>query len=1553
MPVKMWRGWASVQTRLTGVMVAAAAVAVLALVLSRSSETHRIDAYLAADATEDGELLDQALELKGSSLATLAEDYSLWGEIVQFVQTGDRTWGNVNIDEGIGTYRANAAWIFDPAGAQVYAARDSTLAAPLEPLPPGLSVKDEFGNGHFCHFFIAGPDGAVEIRGATIHPSDDDERTTTVRGYFLAARTWNRQYLAELAQLTGKTLRIEPARSGAKPSAEISRKSGEIAFTRPLPGPRGKPEMMLTASFVPGWIAVARRSGRGPFVQAIALALLAVLGLTLVLWIWVTQPLGRIRRSLESGSTEALKPLERSRTEFGQLAQLVGRSFGQNAALVKEVTERKQAETALRTEEERAQKYLDVAGVLLVALDAHGRITLMNRRGCEILGYDEGEIIGRNWIDTCVPERLRIEINGVFKRLIASAVKPVEYYENPVLTRSGEERQIAWHNVVLRDERGRAVGTLSSGEDITERVQTEQALRESETRLHAVFDNSQDAISLSQDGLHVMVNPAYVRMFGLPNADGLIGTPTNGRIAPDQRNRVQDYTDRRSRGEPAPSKYEIRCIRHNGTELDVEVSVSQFQIGTETYSLAMLRDITDRKQSEKALRTSEALHRTLFESATDALFLMDDYRFSECNAATLAIFGCRERGDIVGRYPWDFSPARQMDGRDSHARAVEMMDAALAGRPQRVEWLHARLDGTTFLAEVVLNRVEFGGRPGLLAAVRDITERKRTEQALRESEERFRRFSQTAPDAIVMADDEGHVDFWNEAAERMFGYTREVALGRPLPELVAPPALRERFHAGIANFARTGTGPFLGRLLQYNAIRQDGSEFPVELTMSAMQLQGRWHSIGTIRDITERERAEQALRESETRLHAVFDNSRDAISLSRDGLHVLVNPAYVRMFGFPNADGLIGTPTLERIAPSHRDRVQAYADRRSRDEPSPPAYETRCIRQDGNEFDAEVSVSQYQIGTETYTLALLRDVTERKLAERSLRTSEAQLSNAMEIARLGYWEYDMADDMFTFNDHFYRIFRTTAEEVGGYKMSSAEYARRFVHPDDAALVGIETRKAIEAADSNFSRQLEHRIIYADGGVGYISVRFFIVKDGQGRTVKTYGANQEITERKAAEQREGQLLADAALLRDTAVGFIKLDPRADIYLHIARQVHTLSGGAYVAVSSYDVARDEFCLRAMEGAGPVLERVMGILGRELVGWRFRLEPDLMRGYASAKLRRMTGLNELAHGQLAAPAVALIESTFGISEVLTMGLYWGGEVLGSVNVLTRKGNPPLDTAAVEAFINQAAIALRRKLDGDELEHHRLHLEELVGERTRELLAAQEQLVLQEKLATLGRVAGSVAHELRNPLGAIRNASYFLQATVAPKLEGQPLRHLQIIDEYVQRANKAITMILDFTQSRAVEPDLCTLRSILERAVAETDVPRTVELSITIPPSLPQVLVDDGQVTVVLRNLLTNAVQAMPTGGTVKIQARAGQDVVAVDVTDTGTGIKPEHMENLFKPLFTTKTIGVGLGLAICKVFIEANKGTISVASDVGKGTTFTVTLPAAEGQTQDRRP
>ena len=157
---------------------------------------------------------------------------------------------------------------------------------------------------------------------------------------------------------------------------------------------------------------------------------------------------------------------------------------------------------------------------------------------------------------------------------------------------------------------------------------------------------------------------------------------------------------------------------------------------------------------------------------------------------------------------------------------------------------------------------------------------------------------------------------------------------------------------------------------------------------------------------------------------------------------------------------------------------------------------------------------------------------QRTLAEQNerLRISEAQLSNALQIARTGNWEYDVPRDLFVFNDNFYRLFRTSAAEVGGYTMKPADYAKRFVHPDDIDVVAKEVTAAIKTTDPNYSREFEHRMLYADGTPGHIVVRFFVVKDKQGRTVRTYGVNQDITERKRNEL----ALADSQARLDTAL-----------------------------------------------------------------------------------------------------------------------------------------------------------------------------------------------------------------------------------------------------------------------------------------------------------------------------------------------------------------------------------------------------------------------------------
>ncbi len=151
-----------------------------------------------------------------------------------------------------------------------------------------------------------------------------------------------------------------------------------------------------------------------------------------------------------------------------------------------DITERKKAERELQKERDKAQKYLDVAAVILVAIDSEQRVGLINRKGCGILGYSEDEILGKNWFDNFLPERIRGDVKEIFDKVLGGRADELEYYENPVLTKNGDERLMAWHNTVLRDDKGEVIAVLSSGEDITERKQAEQKLLDYQRQLKSL-----------------------------------------------------------------------------------------------------------------------------------------------------------------------------------------------------------------------------------------------------------------------------------------------------------------------------------------------------------------------------------------------------------------------------------------------------------------------------------------------------------------------------------------------------------------------------------------------------------------------------------------------------------------------------------------------------------------------------------------------------------------------------------------------------------------------------------------------------------------------------------------------------------------------------------------------------------------------------------------------------------------------------------------------------------------------------------------------------------
>jgi signal transduction histidine kinase len=244
-------------------------------------------------------------------------------------------------------------------------------------------------------------------------------------------------------------------------------------------------------------------------------------------------------------------------------------------------------------------------------------------------------------------------------------------------------------------------------------------------------------------------------------------------------------------------------------------------------------------------------------------------------------------------------------------------------------------------------------------------------------------------------------------------------------------------------------------------------------------------------------------------------------------------------------------------------------------------------------------------------------------------------------------------------------------------------------------------------------------------------------------------------------------------------------------------------------------------------------------------------------------------------------------------------------------------------------------------ELSQLRTRLEQMVLERTRELEYAHEQLVRQERLATLGQMAGSISHELRNPLGIISNAIYYLKL-VLPEAGDKVKEYLDIIERETRTSDKIITDLLNFAHVTSVDRNAVSASDLISQTLQRFPALPSVEVLLEIPTNLPPIFADPHHMVQVTGNLILNACQAMPEGGTLTISARAQDSMICVSFQDSGSGITPENMKKLFEPLFTTKAKGIGLGLAVSKKLVEANDGRIEVESEPGKGTTFTVFLP-----------
>ena len=556
-------------------------------------------------------------------------------------------------------------------------------------------------------------------------------------------------------------------------------------------------------------------------------------------------------------------------------------------------------------------------------------------------------------------------------------------------------------------------------------------------------------------------------------------------------------------------KLEFRIVKRDGTTINIYQiygpifdSNNKF-LGRRANNI----DITERKKAEEALLSSEIKYRSFFENSMDAFLLTSpDGKIYSANPVACRMFGYSEEELInIGR-------SGVTDKTDSRLSDL-LSERAINGKTQG-EITLIRKDGTSFNAEIssaVFKNQE--GHANSIMIIRDITERKLAEEELRFNNVILTTQQEASIEGILVVDENGIIvsynnrliEMWNIPQELIEKKSDEIVLKFIAKEVKDPQPFLLRIQYLYEHKMETS----LDEIILNNGLIFE--RYTAPMYGPGKRYYGRaWY----IRDITESRQAEEKVKESEERFRMVFENVFDGISIYSEDPDpskrrlIECNEQYSNMAGRSH-DELLQLGSTIRLQNTLTDNSN---EKRLESINSGNAYRGffSWIRPDGKENVIEYVGKPIILHGKSYTIGIDRDITEH-------RKLEKDLSSAAEIAKLGYWEYDVDSGNFIFSDQYYRLIHgSSTKKQGGNIMSSEEFSRRLVHPDDSYLVAIALQMAIDSPDPNCSVKQEARVFRDNGDIANVTVELKVLKDLSGRTYKVYGVNQDITERKLVE-----------------------------------------------------------------------------------------------------------------------------------------------------------------------------------------------------------------------------------------------------------------------------------------------------------------------------------------------------------------------------------------------------------------------------------------------------
>ncbi|WP_321506556.1 PAS domain S-box protein [uncultured Methanoregula sp.] len=785
----------------------------------------------------------------------------------------------------------------------------------------------------------------------------------------------------------------------------------------------------------------------------------------------------------------------------------------------RDVTAQKAAELRVMESSRFLGTMIDTLPIPIFFKDAGGKYLGCNPPFEEYLGIRRDRIVGKSVYDLS-PGDLADKYAAADQQMFDHPAP--QRYEMQVQYADGSRHDVIFYKAPFFQKDGTLGGLIGTFLDITERKRIEEALRESESFNRGLIENLPEYLAVyGQDGNILYVNPASAKALGY-DADSLVGTPVLSYVAENYHDTVtSQMTTRLKAGDISP--YEVELVTKTGPRRSVIVKAAPINYRNNPAVLLLLFDITERKRSETALRESEEKYRLLAENATDIIWVLDlaTLRFTYFSPSVEKIRGYAPEEAMGLSLEQTFTPEAYAKSAADLRQVIEQEKKGLVepGRIRVYEYQERCKDGSFIFTESMMTfiRNAEGDPVSIQGITRDITERKRAEEALRESEEKYRSVIDNIQDLFYRSDDKGVLIMASPSLKTVLGYDSvEEALGKPITEFYFQPEERTSLLEAIH---KNGSVKDFEITLKH----KNGSPVPVATNSHFYyDKSGRVLGIeGVLRDITERKQAEDALLKAHDRTERYLKIAGVMLTaLDRDGTITLINRKGCEILGREWQE-LVGQNWFDVALPADiREEVfGVFRKLMAGGVESVEYYENPVLTRSGllRLIAFHNTVLREPDGRITGIIFSGDDITDKKRVEEQLRQNQVKLAAAMDLAQMVNWEYEVATGMFTFDDRFYAFYGTTAEREGGHQLSAETYAREFVYPEDIPAVAEEIRKILATTDPGYSGQMEHRIIRRDGEIRTIISRYAPIMGADGNVIKTQGANQDITERKQAEE----------------------------------------------------------------------------------------------------------------------------------------------------------------------------------------------------------------------------------------------------------------------------------------------------------------------------------------------------------------------------------------------------------------------------------------------------